>query len=317
MATPNLTTSLQSNGILCRDQTPTSAQKLQSQGQLNAKDFLEISPDIEHALMEAFIEDDYDGKLHLTTLSMNKSHTDRTTEDEIVGIAFWREVPSGEMNEWLDLQRISRAITDRKLSSSPSFTTYEEHDSSQNAMELVLGVHIDWIQNALQCCHADDTTSTIDDDLPPTSTIISMLRHEWIKIELIAVKSTHRAQHLGRILMGCTLAKAHALHDNEHVIPHIAGGGASKNIPAARLYKSYGFVPVPRHDEGGPFAKPDKDLCVLENIGVVLNSLPWDEMMAVNKHANYEKHGCCNNEEVEEKNVGESCNWMLICCNNQ
>eukprot|EP00986_Skeletonema_menzelii_P019882 scaffold29477_cov388-Skeletonema_menzelii.AAC.1 len=41
------------------------------------------------------------------------------------------------------------------------------------------------------------------------------------------------------------------------------GGGASKNIPAAKLYGRFGFVSVPRHNEGGPFSKPDKDLFVL------------------------------------------------------
>mmetsp|Transcript_13230 Transcript_13230/g.23270 ORF Transcript_13230/g.23270 Transcript_13230/m.23270 type:complete len:158 (+) Transcript_13230:3-476(+) len=115
----------------------------------------------------------------------------------------------------------------------------------------------------------------------PSKSTIHKLTHAWIKIELIAIKRTHRAHHLGNVLLGCTLAKAHALHHNEHAILHIAGGGASKNIPAARLYTRYGFVSVPQHEEGGPFVKPDRDLFVLGNIGMVLNALPWEEMMQI------------------------------------
>ena len=126
---------------------------------------------------------------------------------------------------------------------------------------------------------------TNHNELIPSKSTINKLTHSWVKIELIAIKKTHRAHHLGHILLGCTLAKAHALHHNEHAILHIAGGGASKNIPAARLYERYGFVSVPQHDEGGPFVKPDRDLFVLGNIGRALNDLPWEEVMQIGSSA--------------------------------
>ena len=62
---------------------------------------------------------------------------------------------------------------------------------------------------------------------------------------------------------------------------HVAGGRAPKNVPAARLYARYGFVPMPRHVEGGPFARPDRDLYVLGNIGGALRALPWEETLSV------------------------------------
>ena len=71
------------------------------------------------------------------------------------------------------------------------------------------------------------------------------------------------------------------MHHNEHAILHIAGGGASKNVPAGRLYARFGFVAIPRHDEGGPFVKPDRDLFVLGNIGRALGALPWEEVLQI------------------------------------
>lgn len=269
---------LQSHGLQCKDETPASAQQLLSQGQLNAEDFIETSPDIERTLMEAFMEDDFDGNLRLMTLSI---------KDEIVGMSFWREIPSEEMREWMDLQRISNAVAGRKLalegpSSSINATTDLSHNANKS-MKLVKSDSVRWIETALQPCQPNkNASSTIQNETPSTSSaIINELTHAWIKIELIAIKRTHRSHHLGNILLGCTLAKAHAFHHNEHAILHIAGGGASKNIPAARLYERYGFVPVPKHEEGGPFAKPDRDLFVLGNIGMVLNALPWEEMMQI------------------------------------
>jgi hypothetical protein len=148
-------------------------------------------------------------------------------------------------------------------------------------MKLAKSDSIRWIENAI---HSDSASMTKNETLLPSKSTIQKLTHAWIKIELIAIKRTHRARHLGQILLGCTLAKAHA-HHNEHAILHVAGGGASKNIPAARLYTRYGFVSVPKHEEGGPFVKPDKDLFVLGNIGMVLNTLPWGEILQTRESA--------------------------------
>ena len=132
-STSVLSSTLQSHNLHCDDQTPTSAKQLLLSGQLNAVDFIETSPDIEGTLLEAFVEDDYDGKLHLTTLS--KVDTNNNGREEIVGISFWREVPSNEMTEWMDMYRISKAITDRKLMSTNFTTTTSSSSSSEEDHE--------------------------------------------------------------------------------------------------------------------------------------------------------------------------------------
>lgn len=261
-----LPATLQSNGINCRDETPSSAQELLTRGQLDAKDFIEASPDIENTLMEAFIEDDYDGKLHLMTLSMMRDTDTAADDEEIIGLSFWREVPAEEMGDWFDVERISKMITKSTILQE---CDNEISNHAKRRMELVRSSSINWIQNAL--ASADDEIET------DKKTTIDKLTHSWVKIELIAIKQSYRAHHLGNILLGCTLAKAQ--EHNEHAILHVAGGGASKNIPAAKLYGRFGFVSVPRHDEGGPFSKPDKDLFVLGNIGKALEDLPFEETL--------------------------------------
>ena len=262
-----LPATLQSNGILsCRDETPASAQELLTRGQLDAKDFIEVSPDIENTLMEAFIEDDYDGKLHLMTLSMMRDDE----VEEIIGLSFWREVPADEMSDWFDVERISKMITKSTIEHDECDNEISNHAKSR--MKLVRSSSIKWIQNAL---------ASTDDIKTDTKLKIEELTHSWVKIELVAIKQSYRAHHLGNILLGCTLVKAQ--EHNKHAILHVAGGGASKNIPAAKLYGRYGFVSVPRHDEGGPFSKPDKDLFVLGNIGKALDDLPFEETLQVIK----------------------------------
>jgi hypothetical protein len=275
-----LPATLQSNGIICRDETPASAKEALSRGQLDAKDFIEVSPDIESTLLEAFIEDDYDGKLHLMTLSMMHRGTAENDDDdnarqnveEIIGLSFWREVPAEEMGDWFDVERMSKMIT--------KSTIEHEHDHefsnhAKNRLKLVRSSSVSWIQNALRSSSID----TLDEDKSDTHASIQQLTHSWVKIELIAIKQSYRSHHLGNILLGCTLSKAH--ERNKHAILHVAGGGASKNIPAAKLYGRFGFVRIPKHEEGGPFTKPDKDLFVLGNIGKALEDLPYEETFQI------------------------------------
>ncbi len=264
-----LPATLQSNGISCRDETPSSAQELVTRGHLDAKDFIEASPGVETTLMEAFIEDDYDGKLHLMTLSMMREADTTSADEEIIGLSFWREVPAEEMGDWFDVERISKMISKSTIQQD---CDKEISNHAKSRMELVRSSSINWIQNAL--ASTDDEAETDKE-----AATIDKLTHSWVKIELIAIKQSHRAHHLGNILLGCTLAKAQ--EHNQHAILHVAGGGASKNIPAAKLYGRFGFVSVPRHDEGGPFSKPDRDLFVLGNIGKALEELPFEETLQV------------------------------------
>ena len=268
---------------------------------MEAKDFIEQSVDIETTLLEAFIEDDYDGQLHLMTLSMTmkKSNGDNDGEDddtdkqstsdnngeEIIGLSFWREVPAEEMGDWFDFERISNMM----ITKSTTSIDQEEHDNefsiqAQSRMKLVRSSSITWIKNALASSSSvmNEADATNYNNSTTLEKSIQQLTHSWVKIELIAIKQSHRAHHLGNILLGCTLAKAHT-ETNDHAILHVAGGGASKNVPAAKLYRRYGFVAIPRHNEGGPFTRPDRDLFVLGNIGKALEDLPLEETLQLVK----------------------------------
>ncbi|EJK71907.1 hypothetical protein THAOC_06610, partial [Thalassiosira oceanica] len=99
-----------------REETIASARQLLHRGAIDAKDFIEQSPDVERTLLESFIEDDFEGKLHLTSLV--------SKDEEVVGISFWREVEANEMEDWLDLGRVERAIKNRRLLDD----TAAEHD---------------------------------------------------------------------------------------------------------------------------------------------------------------------------------------------
>lgn len=273
MSSPKITqatflpATLQANGVLCTDETPTSAQELRSRNKLKVSDFIEVSPDICDTLLDAFIEDDFDGKLHLMTLSrLNQNNAATAADDghEIIGISFWREVDDGEMRDWFDIDRVSKMI-DKSIEQS--------HEHEHESLKLVRRSSINWIQKALESTDNNYISRNTQEST------IQQLTHAWVKIELIAIKQSYREHHLGHTLLGCTLAKAHA-RCGDHVILHVAGG-ASKNIPAAKLYQKFGFVSVPTHKDGGVFQKPDRDLFVLGNIGQALEDLPFEEILQI------------------------------------
>ena len=89
------------------NQTIESAQKLQSNGLLG--NFTEtqhnqmMSSQVEQSLLESFLEDDYDGLLHLTTIDLNSNNTP-------IGFVFWRELPPSEMNEWINWDHLRQRL---------------------------------------------------------------------------------------------------------------------------------------------------------------------------------------------------------------
>ena len=95
------------------------------------------------------------------------------------------------------------------------------------------------------------------------------LTHSWVKIELLAVHPDHWKQHVGTLLMACTMYQAHQ-QGGDRMILHVAGG--KENVPAQRLYDKFGFVEVP---QGTVFHKPDGDLFVLGHVGESLQQLCW------------------------------------------
>ena len=285
-----LPATLQANGVVCTDETPKTLEDLLSRNKLEVRDFIESSPDIAMTLIDAFIEDDFDGKLHLMTLSMLNQNNNAAAAaggggndgHEIIGISFWREVDDGEMRDWFDIDRVAKMI-DKSIEQS------HEHEHEHESLKLVRRSSISWIQKALESTDSNQNSNYISRNTQEST--IQQLTHAWVKIELIAIKQSYREHHLGHTLLGCTLAKAHEIARGDHVILHVAGG-ASKNIPAAKLYQRFGFVSVPTHKDGGVFQKPDRDLFVLGNIGQALKDLSFEEILQTNEKNDHaaEKH---------------------------
>jgi hypothetical protein len=285
---------LQTQNLKCNLETPQSASTLLSQNKLSPRDFIEQHPDIERTLLQSFVEDDYDGKLHLMTLSTKE-------REEVIGLSFWREVDDEEMREWLDLHRVEETLERHghdEMQQQPlrNISTQQQREQQRQqqqalsfkydgdnklshcgkrTMEGIRSDSITWIRNAL---HSDTPRNhkKPQHDHITKSKVQQQLIHAWIKIELVAIKRSHRSHHLGELLLACTLSKAYEHHDN-HAILHIAGT-SSKNVPATKLYTKFGFVELPRYREGGPFGEPDGDLFVLGDIGGCLERGAWEEM---------------------------------------
>jgi hypothetical protein len=117
---------LQSRHLHCINQTPESAQRIHETHGFFAEGPI-LSHDSEKMLFESFIENDYEDKLHLTTIHLEED-VDYDDDDENknvvkkngkrgktivgkpIGIVFWREVPSDEMSGWLDVPLLAKHI---------------------------------------------------------------------------------------------------------------------------------------------------------------------------------------------------------------
>jgi hypothetical protein len=385
-----------------------------------------------------FVDNDYDGTLHLTTihknlststdtdhdhdqnekneLKMKKEHkrtsilqhesgtivdplengengSESESEPELqggpstnygppLGLVFWREVPDGEMLEWIDWSHVAKYFGDSSgvLGTSSSLLGNEEYDSqsmnmkpralkkssktslhpsgiSSNAtsdttnkalekkipeglgLSLVRQQSIESIRSMASNCPirsrrvsndnigiSSSTASTVNEEPmekvstrsravsppPPLSLdeIKKKLTHAWIKIELVAVRQPYWGQRLGSILFACALYHAHCRRQSR-VILHVAGG--EENVPAVRMYRRFGFLPVRMTlkgevgDEGDTancvgtatatsmsrstigynstrarlFHRPNRDLYILGDIEKSLAGLAFDKALGV------------------------------------
>ena len=73
-----------------------------------------------------------------------------------------------------------------------------------------------------------------------------------------------------------TTKKSQVHEQAAHAILRMAG--STQNKPAMKLHERFGYVALPKHEEGGPFDKPDGDLWVLGVIGGSLETSPWEEI---------------------------------------
>lgn len=268
-----------------------------------------MSHQVEHHLFDAFIDDDYDGLLHLSTLhsycraSQEDNHDEKTNDKDNesldigppMGLVFWRQVPDDEMKDWFDWNHVLRALSSSRLGGNhvEGTTSSGTHtDRQPEDEEHVLGVpsstsrattrkrrrvnfvrqnSVESIQNMIKSLHlSSSSSSSWTLRQHEENSAQNELIHAWIKLELIAVRECFWGRHLGSLLLACALYNAQYKYDQSRVVLHVAGG--DENLPAVKLYERFGFLPI---QQGTAFQKPDKYMYVLGDIRYALRHTMW------------------------------------------
>ncbi len=306
---------LQARHLHLINQTPKSAAKLHKSFGFFASS-PELSHEIERHLFDAFCENDYDGLLHLSTIheiddpncSINEedcmlkmgtgTHSSSAGNDDDplvklgkpIGIVFWREVPYDEMGEWFNFDHIVEQISKHNDGYSNNHQL-DEFDRGMN-QDGNMGQSLKLVRQASVCSlkrsistltsigdHDNDENNGDSDNNYNIDNAKSLfceeLTHKWIKIELLAVRKEHWGQKVGSLLLACALYHAY-LRTKTRAVLHVAGG--EENLPAVRLYRHFGFLPV---TQGTMFQKPDRDMYVLGNIGRTLEGIAWGDTLGV------------------------------------
>lgn len=266
---------LEHRNFVCTEQTMESARELLDLGLLgnftrtNKESFL--STQVEDSLLESFIEDDYDGALHLTTL-------DDSLSGRPVGFVFWREIPNEEMKDWIHWENLRKKLTgEQQQKIIEKEEPLEEPSDKQRKRKMrqslrqVQNESIRWLEVA-----SESSSNSTRQSLLRSSNLVPLmetLTHAWVKLELLAVHPDYWKQRIGTLLMACAMYQAYK-RGEDHMILHVAGG--KENLPALRLYDKFGFVSVP---QGTVFQKPDKDVFVLGHVGESLQRLYWPALM--------------------------------------
>jgi len=163
--------------MILRLETPASAAQL----------ILFPCPEVHHLerlLLEAFVEDVYEGALQLLTCS------DGVT-GELVGLIFWRSIPGEEMHRWLVHPEYSLA-SDLATLSIPD-QAHGSPASHATSRELVRPQHL----------------PNYDD---------------WTKIELLCTDRRQRGRGIAKLLLASALAHAIVVGDKTSAILQLAGG---------------------------------------------------------------------------------------------
>ncbi len=305
---PNI---LQKKNLTCINHTAETAQSLHDTHGFFSNG-RQLSHEVEQHLFDAFIEDDFEGKLHLTTIHdidsstngpalMNQSQTGNcgidmkihkgiaaATEGPPLGLVFWREVPEQEMHDWIDWKYLANYLDANSSNKMHTLPVMEKslhlvRQDSVESMKRMVETKKRFKTSKDRSGHRDNTSillhgmdskiSKIDLSLP-LEEIASQITHAWIKIELVAVREKHWGRRLGSILIASALYQAYSHYHQSRVILHVAGG--KENVPAVRLYRRFGFLSI----KGGTlFDKPNRDLYVLSDISRSLDGLSWEETL--------------------------------------
>jgi predicted GNAT family N-acyltransferase len=270
---------LDSKQIKCIHHTPASAQKLHETYGFFANG-REMSHEVEQHLFDAFIDNDYDGMLHLTTLHSYISQVDGDNQLDIgppMGLVFWREVPDQEMEEWFDWNHVMRALDHKKNLEGHneeekivSAAILPSSSTKKRKLHLVRQNSVESIQQMIESLHMSSSSSSSSHLKGKLSMVQKEMVHAWIKLELIAVRECYWGRHLGSLLLACALYNAHNQFDQSRVILHVAGG--EQNVPAVKLYERFGFLAI---QQGTVFHKPDKYMYVLGDIRFALCNTSW------------------------------------------
>jgi len=299
---------LERRNLQCTEQTSESARALMESGLLgnftqdnNDEHSSHVSLQVEASLLESFVEDDYDGALHLTTVDVafddgkNSGDNNNRGGRRPIGFVFWRQVPQEEMRDWINWEILQKRIMgerERELQSEESREVEgSDKDSSthqqqkectkrrqmRHSLRSVRRESVKWLEIATTA-NSSSPAPTPNSVVQSSSTtnnssvLVETLTHCWVKLELLEVHPDYWKQHIGTLLLACAMYQAHQNGDDRMIL-HVAGG--KENIPALRLYEKFGFLPVPRETV---FHKPDKDLYVLGHVGQSLRRLCWSAL---------------------------------------
>lgn len=238
-------------------------------------------------------------------MKMNDNHINNEEEEDPckvvplplgkpIGIVFWREVPSDEMSEWLNFNHIVEKMTkpiddddnnlnnlDRNNFKLDDFDKgMDQEGNVGRSLKLVRQASVNSFQRSMSVVKDNSKSDDYNNDTKNSDdnaklSYYDQLTHKWIKIELLAVRKENWGQKIGSLLLACALYHAY-LRTKSRAILHVAGG--EDNIPAVRLYRHFGFLPVV---QGTMFHKPDRDMYVLGNIATTLEGLAWGETLGV------------------------------------
>jgi len=157
--------------LKCVEHTPASSRILHETYGFFATG-KEIPYEVEQNLVDAFIFNDYDGNLHLST-SHDTNSRSCSNEDDIgppLGLVFWRTVPENEMNDWLDWEHVVDALDRHACKDTAVPSSRKNRFVRQNSIES--------IQKMIESLHLGSHFDLAQEEMVDA----------WTKLELIAVR---------------------------------------------------------------------------------------------------------------------------------